>query len=256
VASAFGGQMYVCGAPSKPPLIAFGEQSYVAASLFAATGILLALRKRAHTGKGEHIDISLQESVVASLEHVMIQYFSEGVVAQRRGNRHWNNAFVILPCKNGFIHLMPFYEWETLIEWLEGEGMAEDLTDIKFRDEDYRYTNAEHVIEVLGRWTNRHTVEELFEVSQLMRLPWAPVQTPTQILNSAQLAARKFFVETTDTKTNEVLTYPGMPFTFNNTEEFHMKAAPLPGEDNVLIYQEELGLSEEQMKQLSEKRVI
>lgn len=256
VASAFGGQMYVSGSPSMSPLIAFGQQSYVAASLFAATGILLALRKRAKTGKCEHLDISLQESVVATLEHVMIRYFSEGVVSQRRGNVHWNNAFVILPCKNGFIHLMPFQEWETLIEWLDGEGMAEDLTDIKWRDEDYRYTNAEHVIGVLGRWTNSHTVEDLFELSQLMRLPWAPVQTPTQILNCTHLAARKFFIETIDRTTGDTLNYPGKPYTFNNSEEFYMKAAPLPGEDNVLIYQAELGLSEEQIKQLSEKRVI
>jgi crotonobetainyl-CoA:carnitine CoA-transferase CaiB-like acyl-CoA transferase len=35
-----------------------------------------------------------------------------------------------------------------------------------------------------------------------------------------------------------------------------MKAAPLPGEDNVFVYQTGLGLSEEQIKQLSEKHVI
>jgi crotonobetainyl-CoA:carnitine CoA-transferase CaiB-like acyl-CoA transferase len=57
VASAFGGQMYVSGSSSKPPLKAFGDQSYIAASLFAATGILLASRKQAKTGKGGSISI-------------------------------------------------------------------------------------------------------------------------------------------------------------------------------------------------------
>jgi crotonobetainyl-CoA:carnitine CoA-transferase CaiB-like acyl-CoA transferase len=122
----------------------------------------------------------------------MIRYFSEGVIPQRRGSLHWNNAFAILACKNGFIHLMPFQQWETHVEWLDGGGMAEDLKDIKWRDEDYRHANAEHVIGVLGRWTKIHTVEELFELGQLMRLPWAPVQTPMKVLNCAQLAARHF----------------------------------------------------------------
>jgi benzylsuccinate CoA-transferase BbsE subunit len=256
VASAFGGQMYVSGSPSKSPLKAFGEQSYIAASLFTATGILLALRKRAKTGKGEHLDISLQESVVATLEHILIRYFSGGVIPQRRGSLHWNNAFAILPCKNGSIHLMPFQQWETLIEWLGGEGMAEDLMDIKWRDENYRYANIEHVIGVLSRWTKTHTVEELFELGQLMRFPWAPIQTPMKVLNCAQLAARHFFVDTKDTITRASLKCPSAPYKCSNTGEYYMKAAPLPGEDNVFVYQTGLGLSEEQIKQLSEKHVI
>src|SRR4030042_3860469 len=77
VSSAFGGQMYVSGSPSTPPLKPFGEQSYYTSSLFAAIGILLTLRKRGHTGQGEHIDISLQESVASTLDHVIVQYFNE-----------------------------------------------------------------------------------------------------------------------------------------------------------------------------------
>ena len=66
VAAAFGGQMYVSGSPSTFPLKIFGEQSYYIASLNAAIGILLALQNRRRGGgKGEHIDISLQEPVAA-----------------------------------------------------------------------------------------------------------------------------------------------------------------------------------------------
>ena len=104
VASAYGGQMYVCGSPSAPPLKSFGDQSYYAASLFAATAILLALRNRAKTGTGEHLDMSLQASVTATLEHVMVRYFAEGIIFQRQKSLHWNEGFVVLPCKDGFIH--------------------------------------------------------------------------------------------------------------------------------------------------------
>ena len=63
VAAASGGQMYVTGAPDSYPLQQYGEQSYLAASLFAAVAILIAVRQQRRSGKGEHIDIALQEAV-------------------------------------------------------------------------------------------------------------------------------------------------------------------------------------------------
>ena len=69
VACASGGQMYVSGKPDKSPLKSYGNQSYFLASLFAANGIVLALRWRDRSGKGQHIDISLQEAVAAALEN-------------------------------------------------------------------------------------------------------------------------------------------------------------------------------------------
>src|SRR4030042_1632208 len=84
VASAFGGKRYVTGSPSTAPLKPFGHQSYYSASLFAAVSILLALRKRNRTGKGEHIDISLQEAAISTLDHVMVRYFFENTIAKRQ----------------------------------------------------------------------------------------------------------------------------------------------------------------------------
>src|SRR4030042_248003 len=110
VASAFGGQMFVSGSSSTPPLKPFGEQSYYTASLFAAIGILLALRKRVHTGRGEHIDISLQESVASTLDQVMVRYFNEMLITKRLGNPYWNNSFFILSCKDGYILIAPFQQ--------------------------------------------------------------------------------------------------------------------------------------------------
>ncbi|MFC1907233.1 CaiB/BaiF CoA transferase family protein, partial [Chloroflexota bacterium] len=82
VASAMGGQMSVCGTPDTPPIKPYGQQPYYLAALFAATGILLALRQRRQSGQGQHIDISLQEAVAATLDHVMIRYFYDGIVSK------------------------------------------------------------------------------------------------------------------------------------------------------------------------------
>jgi benzylsuccinate CoA-transferase BbsE subunit len=108
--------MYVTGSPSTPPLKPFGEQSYYTASLFAAVSILLALRKRAQTGKGEHIDISLQEAAVSTLDHVMVRFFYENTIAKRQGGMYWNQSFCILSCKDGHVLLAPFQQWNTMIK--------------------------------------------------------------------------------------------------------------------------------------------
>jgi benzylsuccinate CoA-transferase BbsE subunit len=212
VASALGGQMYVSGEPDSPPLKPFGNQSYYLASLFGAIGILLALWGRHTSGRGQHIDISLQEGVASALDHVLVRYFYQGVVAKRRGSLYWNDAFNIFPCKDGYILLSLFQQWETLVEWLVAEGMAEDLTHEKWRDRDYRFQHLDHIIEVLGRWTKNHSVAELVEKGQAMRFPWAEVVSISKLLSSPQLKARRFWVEVEHPQTGKKYKFPAPVF--------------------------------------------
>ena len=256
VASALGGQMYVCGSPSLPPIKAYGQQSYLTASLYAAVGILLALRKRARTGKGEQIDISLQEAVASTLEHVMVRYFHEQAVTKRQGDRHWNDFFCILPCKDGLIHLTPFVGWETPVDLLDSEDKAEDLSEERWKDEEYRAENLDHVVDVLGEWTKAHTVDELFQLGQLMRFPWAPIHSPKEILLSPQLQSRGFSIDFEHPELGSVLRYPGLPYRFSSQYSMPRKRAPLIGEDNIQVYQRELGLKEEGLEKLSRLRAI
>ena len=256
IASAYGGQMYVSGSSAGPPLKSYGDQSYYAASLFAATAILLALRNRARTATGEHLDISLQASVTATLEHVMARYFSEGITFQRQASLHWNEGFVVLPCKDGFIHVTLFQKWETLVEWLASEGMAEDLADENWLDEEYRRQNLEHVIEILKKWTTSHSVDEIFKLAQLMRFPWALVRTPDAVIECPQLKARNFFIEPKGPGSGAPVIFPGTPYKTSANIDARTHPAPQPGEHNEMIYRQELGLSEKTLKRLYDNRVI
>ncbi|MCP4624689.1 MAG: CoA transferase [bacterium] len=256
VASGYGGQMYVCGSPAKPPLKSFGDQSYYSASLFAATAILLALRNRTKTGNGEQLDISLQASVTATLEHVMLRYLSEGIIYKRQESLHWNQGFVMLPCQDGFIHVTLFQKWETLVEWLATEGMAEDLVDGKWLDEDYRRNHLGHVISVLEKWTTAHSVDEIFKLAQLMRFPWAPVRTPNDVINCPQHKARHFFIEREKAGSGKTVGIPGLPYKTGAKIDARINPAPQLGEHNEMIYGQELGLSEKNLKWLYERKVI
>lgn len=255
IASASGGQMSVSGSPKKSPLKAFGNQSHYSASLFAATAVMLALNQRGKTGKGDHIDVSLQASVTSTLEHVMTSYFGEKTIQRRLGGLHWNGEFVVLPCKDGFVHATLLQQWETLIGWLDAEGMAEDLKEKKWLDDDYRREHIQHVIEVMTRWTTTHTRSEIFELAQLMRFPWAPVQSPDEVIRCPQLSSREFFVETTD-QCGNTLKCPGSPYRIRGDHSVTNRPAPLPGEHNELIFRQELGISEDNLKRLYSLSVI
>ena len=194
VAEAIGGWMSVTGEPESP-LKLYGSQAYYTASLFAANGVMLALWDRHATGRGQHIDISVMDCVAGTLDHTLVRYAYEGAVSERRGSRHWNDAFRVLSCTDGYVLLSLFQNWETLIEWLASEGMAADLVDEKWKDRGEQGRGAEHIIQVLEKWTLTHTVAELVEKGQLMHFPWGEVATVSQLLESPQMAEREFFKE-------------------------------------------------------------
>jgi crotonobetainyl-CoA:carnitine CoA-transferase CaiB-like acyl-CoA transferase len=171
---ALGGWLSVTGEPDTP-LKLYGTQAYNTAALFAVNGILLALWQRRETGRGQHIDISIMECVAATLDYVLPRYFYGGEVPGRQGSLHWNNAFRIFKCADGYVLLSLHLHWETLVEWMASEAMAGDLTGEKWRDREKRNRNIGHIIKVVERWTLKHKAGELVEKGQLMRFPWAKV---------------------------------------------------------------------------------
>jgi crotonobetainyl-CoA:carnitine CoA-transferase CaiB-like acyl-CoA transferase len=250
VASAYGGQMFVSGSSATPPLKPYGEQSYYTASLYGAISILLAVRQRTCTGKGEHIDISMQEVNLSTLDHVLVRYFSERTVPKRQGALHWNRQFQILPCRDGHILITPFHQWETLVEWLDSEGMAEDLAGEAYRSEAYRLEQYAHILDVLSAWTQRHSPEDLFEQGQLLSFPWAPVYSPRQAANSPQLRDRRFFKSLFFEEINASVRFPGLPFRGGFVGRPY-KRAPRKGENNREIFRQVSGLSEKELRSFS-----
>lgn len=195
IAAASGGQMYVCGRPGRPPLKPYGDQPYYTASLFAACGILLALRCRELTGRGQHIDISLQEAVAAALEHVLVQYHYGGTVARRQGGLQWNAASDIFPCRDGHALITFGREWDTLVELLDSRGVAADLAHPAWRDGDFRRQHVDNIQEILAFWSCLQDKDEVFRLGQDMRFPWAEVNSVHDVMDNEQLGGRGYFVK-------------------------------------------------------------
>jgi crotonobetainyl-CoA:carnitine CoA-transferase CaiB-like acyl-CoA transferase len=256
VSAALGGQLSVCGDPDKPPLKPYGPQAFNTASLFAANGILLALWQRHTSGKGQYLDISVHESVASTLDHVLVRYFYEREVASRQGSLYWNNAFRIFRCKDGSILLSLSHQWDTLVELLASEGMAEDLLDEKWKDAARRNKEIGHIIEILGKWTLTHEVDELVELGQLMHFPWAKVASIPEVVNNPQLNDRGFFIEAIDPDSGKTFKFPGAPFKMSQSPLKINPTVPFAGEYNHDFYRHQLGLTEAEIAILIREKVV
>jgi benzylsuccinate CoA-transferase BbsE subunit len=101
VAQAVGGMAFVNGHPHEAPLRGFGLQAYHSAGMHGAIGALLALLARERSGAGQLVDVSLQEAVVATVEHVSGSYHLNRTVEPRRGSLHWTRAFRVGRARDG-----------------------------------------------------------------------------------------------------------------------------------------------------------
>jgi len=229
VASAVGGRMHVTGESSGPPLNLFGLQAYYTASLFGAAAVLLGLRKRDVTGKGNYHDLSIQEAVASTLDHVMIDYFHGGTIAGR-GEGGRLGDFAAVPASDGFAHITILRNWDTLLELMAADGKAGNLQGEEWKEPAYREPNIDQVLATVREWTGTRTRRDLLELGQAMRFPWASVDTPGETLQSPQLKARGFFVRAALFEGGPEAEIPGLPCKFSSYTPIPPGPAPLPGQ--------------------------
>src|SRR5262249_55579278 len=99
--SAWGGRTWLSGSPDGPPLDPPREQAYQLAGVNAAIGALLALRARRRTGRGQHVDVAIQEAVAATLEYGALRVIHEGVVPRRTGPYYPHVPHGVFPAQDG-----------------------------------------------------------------------------------------------------------------------------------------------------------
>jgi crotonobetainyl-CoA:carnitine CoA-transferase CaiB-like acyl-CoA transferase len=196
--SALGGMTWLSGPPDGPPLNPPREQAYHLAGVNAAIGTLLALRGRRITGRGQHVEVSVQEAVAATLEYGALRYIHEGVVHCRTGHRYPHVPHGVFPARDGFVaggFGGSSRMWDGLLAWLREAGQAGDLDQPRFADETVRLAERAHVFSIIEAFTRGFGKAEFCQEAQRRRLPWAPVDSAVDLASSAQLEARGFFID-------------------------------------------------------------
>lgn len=262
VGLAVGGLLYSCGWPDLPPMRVHGSQAYHQTSVNAASGALVALYHKTMTGEGQHVDVSMQEAVPLSLQTGVLPYEIGGVVSRRHGGEYspdHGGAFGVFPCKDGYVDIrLRWNRWDEMVRWMDSEGMAGDLKEEKYKDLFYR-TKPEvvaHINELVTSFLMRHTGRELYEENQRRRVVIGPVQTAAQVAADPQLNARDYFVDVEHPELGTTLKYLGVPYRLSETPARISRRAPLIGEHNYEIYEQELGYSRDELIQWKQMGII
>jgi crotonobetainyl-CoA:carnitine CoA-transferase CaiB-like acyl-CoA transferase len=95
----------------------------------------------------------------------------------------------------------------------------------------------------------------LYRKAQAKRVPFAPVSTMGDLLNSEHLKARGFFVEIAQPVAG-THKYPGAPLKFEKTPWEIRRPAPMLGQHNVEVFGNQLGISETLLAELKNQGVI
>ena len=192
IVEAMGGLMYGQGDDMQPPCVSPYAQGVHLASLHAAFGALVALWERQSSGRGQVVEVSMQE-VLAHVYYPSVRYAYRHEIMRRTGTRNPLAANGFYRCRDGYIFIcviMP-HHWDRLVEFI-GDP---ELEDPGFRDREYRTTHSATVDASIQAFAERFERWPLTEELQRRGLPAAPSTTVADLAANAHLAARDFFVD-------------------------------------------------------------
>jgi crotonobetainyl-CoA:carnitine CoA-transferase CaiB-like acyl-CoA transferase len=234
VALAAGGAMYVIGSPDDPPVRLAGEQANVLSSTCAAGASLVALRHSARTGRGQHVDISMQETVIAASVICGVgKWLEDGIVPKRIGT----GLIASVPsgayaCKDGSVYLMvnrPAH-WKALAQWIhEVTGNREVLDPMFDGPSSARVPYRELLDLFISEMTGRMGAQEVYREAQRRHIAMTPINGAADVARDPHLTARGYFVELEHPGLG-TLRYPGPPYRLSATPWALERPAPSPGE--------------------------
>lgn len=255
IGQAMAGAMSITGMPGQAALKSGIPLADVMGGMNGAIGILGALNYRNQTGKGQHVDIALVDSIVASMSTVTFPYIVNGSLPGRLGNRYPNAyPYDSFTAKDGDYVLACGTDphFVTLANLM---GMPELAEDVRFKGLEDRKANAGELKAIIDKWGMDKTAEECVELIMKVELPVAPIYDIKQVVEDKHIReAREMFVDVEHPVAGKI-TITGSPIKMSETPTTPEKCASTLGADNGEIYGA-LGLDAQTLQEYKAKRII
>ena len=260
IAQATGGAMAFTGFPGGLPLNAGVTIGDTGTGIHAAFGIMAALWQRERTGKGQVMEVSMQDTVVNFSRIKMREYYETGKSPERSGNATPRTApGDIYRCKPGgaddyvYIYCQPVREhmWDACLIIMGREDLIDhpDWTNPVWRGQ-----HKEKVDKMVEEWTMRHSKHEVMRILGEGGIPCGAVLNAEDIHNDPHLLERGMITMMCHPERGS-FKVPGFPVLLEDSP-VEMKPAPLLGQHNSEVFGDLLGLSEGDLGQLRRERVI
>jgi crotonobetainyl-CoA:carnitine CoA-transferase CaiB-like acyl-CoA transferase len=222
----------------------------------AAVAMLTALARRAESGVGGFIDLSLHEAAIALLGEYVIERQLTGEEPPVTGNAHVEHApFGVYRCAgdDNWIHIAVCSDaaWRSLCR-VAGRGWE---TDGELATAAQRLAARPAIDRSMSEWTRGFDKLALTEALQRAGVAAGAVLNGPELLADPHLRARGFFVEL-KAEHIEPFPYPGLPLRIDGVHDGGWTAAPRLGEHNESVLRELLGLDAAEIAGLAERGVI
>lgn len=219
--------------------------------LYAANAIQAALIEREKSGLGQHIDVSLLDTQVASLANLSLNYLCSGRSPQRMGNAHPNIApYQVLASSDGhfIVAVGNDGQFRRFCEVLDLPGMADDE---RFATNAARVRNRAELDAAIEARAKTQAKQHWLEKLEAADVPCGPINTLEEVFAEPQLAARKMVVTMPHPTAGEVKLV-GNPIKLSRTPVSYRTPPPMLGEQTERVLQNICRLTDEQINGLRE----
>ena len=262
IAQSVGGSLSTTGEKGGRPIKPGPTIGDTGTGLHTAIGILAALYQRQFTGKGQRIEVAMQEAVI---NFGRIAYGALGLwnrVPDRNGNQSVLGTSApseVFPCKGGgpndycyiYCTRAGSHHWERLLNAIGREDL---LDDPRFQTPRDRWEHRDEVDAVISEWTRTRDKREVMETLGHAGVPAGAVFDIMELRDDPFLRQRGMFV-TVDHPVRGEFTMPGWPVKMSDSH-VPVVTSPLLGQHNEEVFGELLGLAPDQVAGLREEKVI
>ena len=255
VAQAESGMMSVTGTAEGPAVRVGVAIADLAAGMFAFQGLLLGLIARGRTGRGQLVDVSLLDAVTGLLTYQVARYFATEAAPERTGNRHMTIApYDTFDTADGVLVLAVGNDvlWQRLCQAL---GLGALGADARFATNEGRVRAYDALRASLAPVLATLELSPLIDQLRQAGVPCGAVRDIGQALADPQLLARQM-VEVLPHAAIGTVKVLGIPTKLSDTPGAVRTAPPMLGEHTARVLMGDLGLGEEQIRELAKKGVI
>ena len=241
---ALGGMAYIFGSQDREPLVHAYNQAQFKAGTNAASAAAIAVFHRMMTGSGEHVDVSIQESMTTALRDTASVYTYQGGIKARAATYTGEMPRGPLPAGDGYVVPIVFggVDWGDLSDFLDAPTLAEE----RFSTPEGRRDNAHELREEVERAIAKHDATDLFYAAHERRgYIFGLVQDPAEVFDNPQYKHRGYFQDV-DHPVAGSFPYPGAPFDMSGTPWRARSPAPMLGQHNAEVFGD-LGLSRDDL---------
>ena len=248
IAEAKSGIMQMVGNPGEaPPLlrISLGDMY---TGIHAVAAINAALLGRVKSGKGQHIDMALYDTLVSMHEYAVQCYTLSGgteVPVQTGHDMPNSTLYGVFRAADGDLVIAAQVDdaWKRFAVLVEASGGPAGFgSDVRFHTSAGRNAHRLDILPVVKAWVAAQPVAQVLAALDAIDVPCAKVQRIDEVLADPQIQARGMVVEQDHPVLGKVK-LPNLPFKFSGCDTTITQVAPDLGEHNAEVARS-LGLAE------------